>query len=192
VEHIKISTEYDGKSRTLYRVLATECEHYVYAPKHRMDRKYCSRVCRDKRPRILVKRNCGFCLKEILRSPSKLGSKSGLLFCNRLCKEKAQSLESGILQIAHYMNGRSVYRDRALKKYGSRCVVCSYDEIVWMLDVDHIDSDRENNSVENLQVLCAWHHVLKTRLTRMGKYGGLAQLGQSVAPAMRRPSVRIR
>jgi hypothetical protein len=32
-----------------------------------------------------------------------------------------------------------------------------------MLDVDHIDNDRSNNELENLQILCVWCHSLKTR-----------------------------
>src|SRR5438876_2230962 len=32
-----------------------------------------------------------------------------------------------------------------------------------MLDVDHLDNDRTNNSLDNLRVVCVWCHALKTR-----------------------------
>lgn len=32
-----------------------------------------------------------------------------------------------------------------------------------MLDVDHIDSNRSNAALSNLQILCIWCHALKTR-----------------------------
>jgi hypothetical protein len=32
-----------------------------------------------------------------------------------------------------------------------------------MLDVHHKDGDRENGSIENLEVLCVWCHALYTR-----------------------------
>lgn len=34
------------------------------------------------------------------------------------------------------------------------------------LDVDHIDGNRENNDISNLQTLCSNCHRLKTRLTK--------------------------
>lgn len=34
----------------------------------------------------------------------------------------------------------------------------------WMLEVDHIDGDNENNEPENLQTLCACCHRVKTML----------------------------
>jgi hypothetical protein len=70
-----------------------------------------------------------------------------------------------------WKGGKASYRQRALKKYGRECgnqscqiraagIVIPEE----MLDVDHIDNDRENNSLENLKVLCVWCHAVKTRL----------------------------
>jgi len=87
-----------------------------------------------------------------------------LFFCNRECKDSAQGID-GIKEIQplHYKDGCGSYRARALKKYGVYCTKCGYDEYEEMLDVDHIDSDRSNNKIKNLQVLCVWCHALKTR-----------------------------
>jgi hypothetical protein len=37
-----------------------------------------------------------------------------------------------------------------------------------MLDVDHIDGNRTNHDLSNLQVLCVWDHACKTRLGAVG------------------------
>jgi hypothetical protein len=108
---------------------------------------------------------CALCHSSIERRPSQMkNSKHGLYFCSRAHKEQAQTLEAGqpLLQPSHYNNGVSNYRVRALRK-NQICVRCCYDRDLRMLDVDHIDSDRKNNAIGNLQVLCVWCHALKTR-----------------------------
>lgn len=54
-------------------------------------------------------------------------------------------------------DGASTYRTRALKHYGCKCNICGFDNIL-ALEVHHIDKNRENNSIENLKVLCANCH----------------------------------
>ena len=45
------------------------------------------------------------------------------------------------------------------------CEFCGFIPIdLCQLDVDHIDGDRTNNAIENLQTLCANCHRLKTKL----------------------------
>lgn len=54
-------------------------------------------------------------------------------------------------------DGASSYRNRALKHYGCKCSICNFDNVL-ALEVHHIDKDRNNNSIENLKVLCANCH----------------------------------
>lgn len=54
-------------------------------------------------------------------------------------------------------DGASTYRSRALKHYGCKCSVCGFENIL-ALEVHHIDKNRDNNSIENLKVLCANCH----------------------------------
>lgn len=43
------------------------------------------------------------------------------------------------------------------------CQKCGFiPEHICQLDIDHIDGDRENNNLDNLQTLCANCHRLKT------------------------------
>lgn len=71
----------------------------------------------------------------------------------------------------HYKPFHTKYRKRALKYYGGKCNVCNYSVCENMLDVHHIDNDRSNNKIENLEVLCVWHHACKTRKIEIGKEG---------------------
>lgn len=136
------------------------------APKYLLAQsKYCSPSCsQEARKATKVEVICSFCKKVFEKSSSKLRSKSGLYFCTRFCKNRAQNIETGCKGIQPVIyTGKSVYRKRAIEKYGPSCKECGYNEHVKMLDVDHIDSNRENYSIENLQVLCVWCHALKTR-----------------------------
>jgi len=54
-------------------------------------------------------------------------------------------------------DGAHTYRTRALKHYGCKCAVCGFDNIL-AIEVHHIDKNRQNNSIENLKILCANCH----------------------------------
>lgn len=136
----------------------------LFRPRRR-EQRYCSRKCSDRgrSKRLLVR--CALCKKHILKKRHEIKrAKTGLLFCNRACKEKAQSI-GGIKEVQpdHYKDGRWSYRSRAFRKYGAKCKSCGYFSFKKMLDVDHIDGDKANNKIENLQVLCVWCHAIKTR-----------------------------
>lgn len=89
-------------------------------------------------------------------------SKSGLYFCNKKCKDEAQSI-GGIVDIqpSHYKNG-------AYAKYGEKkkdiqsCERCGYNLHPEILQVHHSDRNRFNNKIENLEKLCPnchlWEH----------------------------------
>ncbi len=161
---------YYGKEVTLYKYYCVVCNIDIWYIKTK-PRKYCSRLCESIKKAELARKKkavvfCAICNSTLFRSKSKLGgSKSGLYFCTRQCKSKAQRVDSNIkeLQPPHYGTGLSKYRVNAFKVYGKLCNKCGYKDVEKMLDVDHIDSDRTNNKIINLQVLCVWCHALKTR-----------------------------
>lgn len=102
-------------------------------------------------------------------------SRHRLYFCSREHKELAQSIAGNVPEIrpAHYGSdgGIHTYRTRALRQ-NKACVKCGYSHDVRMLDVDHVDGNRKNNDIGNLQVLCVWCHALKTR--RVEEHGRLS------------------
>lgn len=65
---------------------------------------------------------------------------------------------------------RSGRRNQKMPPAGTVCQRCGFiAEDICQLDVDHIDGDRTNNAPENLQILCANCHRLKTRRSYWGQ-----------------------
>lgn len=87
-----------------------------------------------------MKSNCFYCAKEFLQKPKHKK------FCCRTCKERSR------------VKGYKKVKDTS-------CALCNFKAIhPCQLDVDHIDGNHSNNSLENLQTLCANCHRLKTKL----------------------------
>lgn len=59
----------------------------------------------------------------------------------------------------NYTDGSSNYRIKALQYYENKCCKCGYSNID-ALEVHHIDKNRKNNEISNLEILCANCHVL--------------------------------
>ena len=97
---------------------------------------------------------CDYCGKEF----EKIYPNNKFNFCCRKCKDKAQRLDSGEkfenLRPDHYNNGLAVYRTKAFREYPHECAICGWNEDIDILEVHHIDSNRMNNSLDNLIILC--------------------------------------
>lgn len=162
------------KQEGLYQREAIEvncnyCNKVILKSKHLLKGQtkfYCDCKCRASSRKVRIKVICTYCKQKFEITPSdKKKSRSGLFFCSRQCKDNAQKIDFGLIQIQpnHYNKGESEYRNRALEKYGKKCSHCKYDEFEEGLDVHHIDEDRNNGNIDNLLVLCARCHVLVTR-----------------------------
>ena len=175
---MKFSTEHDGKKRRLYKVSCFVCKSDLWKPKHRIkERIYCCWTCEKIGKNKKTETVCATCNKALSVYKKRIdAAKSGLLFCNRECKEKAQSIDGGRIEIqpTHYHSnkGRNSYRARALRRYAKKCVCCGYGEIVRMLDVHHKDGDRNNGDITNFEVLCVWCHALQTRRIKAHSWSG--------------------
>lgn len=62
------------------------------------------------------------------------------------------------------------YRLKAFRELPNQCRICGYDKYLDVLEVNHIDCDRSNNSIENLEILCPTHHVEYHFETLTGKW----------------------
>ncbi len=153
----KVSTEYDGKRRTLVEKLCQQCNNPFWSPKH-ISPKFCSKVCAAKARIRRVAVACANCGCTVLKKPSALKNcRHGLFFCGRPCKEKAQSIGGSCPEIrpAHY--GPGSYRSRALRK-GQRCVDCN-EQRLYVLLAHHKDGDRTNDEDDNLEIVCGTCHI---------------------------------
>lgn len=120
-------------------------------------KQYCTKECSRKSGIISKNYFCTTCHKEIIRTPSSLKRcKNGNVFCSRSCAITYNNKYSGVKR--NYVDGKRVYRKRALEFYGERCTICGYD-IKRVLEVHHRDFNRSNNDLSNLDVLCPTHHT---------------------------------
>lgn len=132
-------------------------------------RSSCPECTRDKRKEKQILCNCAYCHKEFYRAPSKLkNSLSGLVFCCREHKDLAQRIESGeqfkYIRPPHFTGiGKiTTYRDFAFRNYPHYCYNCGWNEDENILQVHHIDENRENNNLQNLMLLCPTCHMKLT------------------------------
>ena len=100
---------------------------------------------------------CAYCGKEIYRSPSQLEkNQSGFFYCSRTCGNlhKNQLREKD----GEWENSLSGYRAKAFKEYPHECFICGWNEDERILEVHHIDQNRNHNTKDNLVILCPTCH----------------------------------
>ena len=66
-------------------------------------------------------------------------------------------------------HGPSNYRAYALRERGQACEVCGWRKRPDTLEVHHVDGNRNDNRLANLQVLCARCHAITEADTRKWK-----------------------
>lgn len=166
-----VKEDSQGKRRTYLELSCSGCGSLFHRLKKTVNKnlskgitkEYCSFQCRltDEGKTVVVK--CAFCGKKVKKATSKLrNSKHGIYFCNRGCKDNGQRVESGItdIQPPHYHDGANYYSKLARKSHGNVCKDCG-NSFSPLLSVHHIDGDRNNFNVDNLEVLCYNHHILR-------------------------------
>lgn len=156
-----------GAKRLMQLMVCKNCNKEFWARKDFvLQGRYdcCCRKCsciynnRDRRVECI----CDFCGKEFYRALNKLKvSRSGLRFCSRICKDTAQKLENGFVDMHpdHYGKAKiGPYRRMAFDKYEHKCVCCGWNKDERILEVHHRDRNRLNNNIENLVILCSICH----------------------------------
>lgn len=141
-----------GQSGYHFNKRKRNCDHckieYITRVEHS---KYCSAKCRDKyrpdrQPKGHKKQEtilCKFCGEEFFDKARRLSAQ----FCSKQC--------SGMFTIA---TGKMNYVTKALIHYPNICNRCGIDDDM-VLCVHHIDHNRKNNDIKNLEVICAnCHH----------------------------------
>lgn len=125
---------------------------------------FCSDECRSTYKKTGNKIKCFTCGKEVYKTKKEQRkSKSGRLYCSQSCAIADINKRTKTKENPH------TYRDKALRHYGSICQSpnCEITKLgieipEEMLDVHHKDGNRDNNKLENLEVLCVWCHRKET------------------------------
>ena len=116
---------------------------------------------------------CAMCGVEVYRKLSQVkNSRHRVFFCSRACKDEGQSFRGNIVEIqpSHYRSPETDYRKFAFSIYPHKCKNCGYELYEEILEVNHIDCDRKNNKIENLEILCPTCHSEFHFLTKTGKW----------------------
>jgi hypothetical protein len=153
--------------------LCLNCEQPFQATASEVNRgnaKYCTKKCsyesikkqKIEKFALINKTNveCAYCKEMFYLSESKKkNSKSGLYFCSRQHKDISQRI-GGIKEIQppHYGLMNTDYRALAFRTKEQKCERCKYTKIPEVLHVHHKDRNRNNNIIENLEVLCPTCH----------------------------------
>ncbi len=124
--------------------------------------RHCSKKCRDEAQRKGKFVKCDTCGKRIWRVPAEVeASKSGRFFCDKSCQTVWRNKFYSGKNHALWTGGSNSYNRRKLLKTGIpvACKLCN-EKDRRVLQVHHIDSNRENNEADNLMWLCMNCHRL--------------------------------
>ena len=147
------------------------CGTPCYAsPLHKANKqgKYCSIACAHESKKKGTTLACDMCGKSFYRSLAELDSISGKYFCGHSCRATYNNHLRAGEKHPNWINGKGSYRIRAIREYGlkcfsgEKCPLKGIDLPRFLYEVDHINNDKKNSKIENLQVLCVWCHRQKT------------------------------
>lgn len=117
--------------------------------------------------------------KECLNCNEKIPNRN--VYCDNRCqneyKQKLvfESIENG--NIDYYVER---YKKYLIFKYGEKCMLCGWNEINPVtnnipIQLEHIDGNSENNSLDNLKLLCPNCHSLTPTFGSLNKGNGRLQ-----------------
>lgn len=114
--------------------------------------KYCSRKCYYKAmsQKGTIIKNCIYCKKEFKTSPYK-----NKKYCSNECKNIDK------INIYSPKSFTSIRKYFVYRNFIKECQDCGYNKIKSILGIHHNDENRNNNSIENLIVLCPNCHSLR-------------------------------
>jgi len=150
---------------TNVKVICDKCSKEFEIPLKRYNLKikrnekfYCSKECLKVKGSFLC--SCAYCGREVQKQGAELKkSKSGNIFCSKSC---AVSFNNSIYKTGEnhpqYKNGLSSYRARAFISYKHECAICGWKDDERILEVHHISNSHNNNSLDNLIILCPTCH----------------------------------
>ena len=150
-------------------VKCTNCNKKIHRYPHQLKKYkmfFCNMGCQNdfkKRKVTSVIINCNYCGEQVFRNKNqRRSSKTGLFFCNNLCKNKY--LAKNKRWKKDNVNSHQQRKNIFFEKANNTCQKCGYNENKKMLDIHHYDHNHKNNRCDNLRVLCSWCHTKHHRL----------------------------
>jgi endogenous inhibitor of DNA gyrase (YacG/DUF329 family) len=125
--------------------------------------KFCSNLCHKKLQFETARtiKTCPSCQNQFEDSPSRKARK----FCSVECKnterlsDKQRREKAKAAQILKRGNNSSRrLRNWIFKVKEAKCQSCGYDKRKYCIDLHHIDNNPNNNTVENIAILCVMCH----------------------------------
>lgn len=157
-----------GKKRMGQNKKCLACEKEFYVAAYRINTaKFCSLECQNHKQYERPKFKCLECKIYFEDSPSRFGIRK---FCSVECynifqtdkkscqKEKRRLSIKAAREKGHLGKSTISIRKYALSEKEKKCEFCAYDEYECCLDIHHLDSNPNNNTLENLAVLCVMCH----------------------------------
>lgn len=152
-----------GRRWSAVSIKCKNCGNEFLIPKGAAKRRhkvYCSKECR--KGFCFRQCVCAQCKKKFDKKVSSLvGSKSGIYFCCRKCKDTAQRI-GGIKEIMppHYgtSEGRELCRKYVENFKNPYCEGCGETKR-YLLMLHHKDGNSKNNVEENFEIVCANCHI---------------------------------
>ena len=96
---------------------------------------------------------CSYCGKRFSRLKSEIrNTQSGFHYCSRECGNRHKN------SFTTNNEDGNAYRRNAFNSYEHKCELCGWDEDERVLEVHHIDENRNHNNIENLMILCPICH----------------------------------
>ncbi len=147
------------RKQARYQKTCHQCSNVYYSKC--VNSKFCTYACsvlNKTREKITV--TCDQCTNTYLKS-KRLASKSIKHFCSNDCKKTYYKINSKERGIYHGHNGKSAlssYRKLAFDNFPHECYHCKYNKYPNVLQVHHLDENRENNNLENLRIVCPTCH----------------------------------
>lgn len=124
--------------------------------------KFCSQLCSQKNRRSeRINKFCEFCKTEFSMKKRSDG-RSKYYFCSNFCKNsffKNKPEERGVFSGHNGKSRLTKYRMVAFDKFEHKCNYCGYNKHIEVLQVHHKDKNRENNIIDNLEIVCPTCHA---------------------------------
>jgi len=122
-----------------------------FIEKNNLDISHFTRGGRQKRMYEIIEKKCPVCNKIF---KTQKGHKYEKITCSHSCANSF--FRSGMNNPNWKRGGRYSYREFCFRHHKPECVICGENVVV---EVHHLDGDRNNNKWDNLIPLCPTHHA---------------------------------